>query len=175
MHILIIILLAHMSLHAAPEKDFQNRDYVTKKKELNIHGSLTTLRGKTYPISYALIGGKQRCVRVYTGPCTPHSIIPKLNYDPRTYKELLDLTQVKEITIPYPYATWFYASRGKHRGKRKYLLFQVTWHDKERSTSTYLVEKRRRISGIIEKEGFATDCSLPLSCIKTIHFKEMKK
>jgi len=170
-----IMLLVSFTLHAVQEKDFSTVSYSIKKKELNVRGALTTLRGSTYPISYALIGGKQRCVRVYTGPCTPHSIIPKLTYDPRTYKEHLDLTKVKEITIPYPYATWFYASRGKHRGKRKYLLFQVTWHDKEKPISTYLVEKKRRISGIIEKEGRATDCALPLSCIKTIQFEQMKK
>ena len=156
-------------------KKLTSKGYPTfKKKELNIHGTITNLRGNVYPISYALIGSKQRCVRVYKGPCKTESIIPCLRYNPQEYEMHLDLTKVKEISMPYPYATWFYTPRGRHRGKKKYLLLHVAWFDETKAPTPFLVEKKRRISGIIKKESGSSDCTISLSRIKTINFEKIK-
>lgn len=134
------------------------------------HGAITTLHGHEYSTTDMLIGGKHRCIQVYRAPTDVNKIITTLSYDPKKYVSHLKLAEIKEIIIPYPYAQWVY----KHKGKKKYLLIEVIWQHEQRPKSTFLIEPKRRLSGVvIQKEK--TQRKIPFSGLKKIHFAGTQK
>ena len=133
-------------------------------------GSITTLHGHKYTITDMLIGGRQKCIQVYRAPSNINKIITTLSYDPKEYVSHLKLAEIKEIIIPYPYAQWVY----KHKGKKKYLLVVVIWQHKSRSKSTFLIEPKRRLSGIVTQKG-KTQRNIPFSGLKKISIASIQK
>ncbi len=125
------------------------------------YGAITTLHGHEYTIRNMLIGGKQECIQVYRAPADINKIITTLSYDPKEYISYLRLADMKEIIIPYPYAQWVY----KHKGKKKYLLIEIIWQHEHRPKSTFLIEPKRRLSGIVIQKG-KTQRKIPFSGLK---------
>ncbi len=126
-------------------------------------GTITTLDDHEYAITDMFIGGKQSCIPVYKAPADKNKIIPTLSYDPRAYMSQVNLADIREIHIPYPYAQWVY----KGKGKKKYLLVTVIWHSEQQPESNFLIEPKRRLSGTVTKKR-STHRKIPFSGLKKI-------
>ncbi|MEX0848901.1 MAG: hypothetical protein WD055_01630 [Candidatus Dependentiae bacterium] len=137
-------------------------------------GTLCTLRNREYPISHISIANKQQCVPVYRAPCNTNTIVTNLSYNPKDYIIHLNLAHIKEIEIPYPYATWVFKASW-HRGKDKYLLIKVTWHDEKKAPQHFLIEPQRRLTARVKKKIRVADRKLPFRGFKKITIDAIKK
>lgn len=127
-------------------------------KIIDYQGTLTTLNNRDFHAKNILIGGRKRCIKVFRAPKNPNTIITRLVYDPKKYVSYINLCDVKQIEVPYPYATWTYNAHNC-RGKDKYLLIKVNLHDEQCTGTYYLIEPKRRIRANLQKDGsnFLTD------------------
>lgn len=137
------------SIQCAPQKDYQ--------------GVLTTLRNHNYPIFLITIAGKKTCIPVFTAPDKTDTLLTRLNYNPKEQKKYIKLADIKEIEIPYPYATWHYKDSC---GKQKYLLIKITWNIKNKKSMHFLIEPKRRLGGILEKKSGKAKTHIPFSGFK---------
>lgn len=133
----------------------------------NYKGMLTTLRDNDYSISHISIANKQHCIPVYTAPCNTHTIVTNLSYNPKQCKSYIDLAKVTSIEMPYPYAEWIYRSCDR-REKDKYILIKITWRNKKKCPTHYLIQPKRRLTARIQKKLRATNCQIPFRGFKKI-------
>lgn len=152
-------------LSKAPTNGLQQTKY---------HGTLTTLNNGTVDIIDISIAGKKNCIPVYAAPCNTDTLLTCLTYNPKDKKKRLSLSAVKEIEIPYPYATWYYR-RPTCRGKENYLLIKIIWQDKQRSATHYLIEPKRRLNGLFHKKESSGLSSIPFSGFKKCTVNSMPR
>lgn len=148
----------------APDKPLQS-DY---------QGTLTTLNNHEFPASHISIAGKKKCVPVYSAPCNADAVITCLSFNPKDKMLYLNLADVKEIEVPYPYATWEYKSP-KCRGKDMYLLIKIIWNDAKRAATHYLIEPKRRMSAHIQKKAGTALSNIPFSGFRKLTVKRMPR
>lgn len=145
-----------LTLSKTPPIDLQQAQY---------QGTLTTLNNRTVNVLNLSVASKRNCIPVYKAPCDTDTLLTCLSYNPKNYKTRLSLSAVKEIEIPYPYATWVYRWP-KCKGKDNYLLIKVVWKDEKRHATHYLIEPKRRLNGLFQKKESTAVSSIPFSGFK---------
>ena len=143
-------------------------------QQIDYQGVLTTLNQHDFPVSQVSIAGRKECIPVYTAPCNTNAIITCLAFNPEDTIAYLNLADIKEIEVPYPYATWIYKSP-KCRGKKKYLLINVIWNDLQRTATHYLIEPKRRINSFIQRSTTKTISTIPFSGFKKCTIQAMSR
>lgn len=143
-------------------------------QQTEYQGTLTTLNNRTINVSNISIAGRKNCVPVYAAPCNTDALLTCLSYNPKDKKVRLSLSMVKEIEIPYPYATWYYKPPNC-RGKDNYLLIKIMWQDEKRPATHYLIEPKRRIGGRFKRNNTTTLSSIPFSGFKKCTINPMPR
>lgn len=132
-------------------------------------GTLTTLNNHVLQVTDISIAGKKKCIPVYRAPRNADAIITELAYNPKDCVTYLNLANIKEIEIPYPYATWNFRAHNC-RGKNKFLLIHVIPHNPKEKSMYYLIEPKRRIYAHVQKNGSSFLNNFPFSGFKKCTF-----
>lgn len=142
--------------------------------QVTYNGNLITIQHHQYPITNILIDGKQTCIKVFKAPDDVHKIIPSLTYNPKEFPRYINLRDIKDIIIPYPYATWIYKNKTcGNKGKDRYLLIDVMWRNKKMKPTTFLVEPKKKLSGVFQKSSGTSD--MPFSGIRGITINKVQR
>jgi len=138
------------------------------------NGTIVTMQHHQYPITNILIDGQQTCITVFKAPDDIHKIIPSLTYNPKEFPLYINLKDIKEIIIPYPYATWIYKNKTcGNKGKDRYLLIDVVWRNKKMKPTAFLVTPKKKLSGRLQKNSTVDD--IPFSGIRNISINKIER
>jgi hypothetical protein len=73
--------------------------------------TITTLHNKPCIFSALCCARQEDALTVYAAPANTKKIVSLLDYNPRTTARTIPLADIAQITIPYPYAVWYYNRR----------------------------------------------------------------
>lgn len=133
------------------------------------HATITRLDNKSFEMATINMLDGSNQLTVFTAPVSTKTLLLRLDYDPKPTAHHIILSDIAQITIPYPYAVWHY-NRGI-RKHAKYLLIEVTFCNTHVAPCSYLVQRKTAIRGMQKnRKQSMIEKNIPLRATKKIIF-----